>query len=120
MIGFNDFVILCLMMLKKVVSLKYILPIILSVLFTDFAYAKKNKRTWDYPLNFYDKFEVKGSKNAYNFTSELRKDASILKEIENNNENTKTFDISQQDLKRPLDFSDQNNDFQLVFHLIFN
>ena len=37
----------------------------------------------------------------------------IVKEIEDNNENTKTFDISQRDLNRPLDFSEQNKGFQL-------
>ena len=42
----------------------------------------------------------------------------LLKEIEDNNENTKDFDISQQnltqqDLNRPLNFSEQNTDFQL-------
>ena len=40
------------------------------------------------------------------------------KKIEDNNENTKDFDISQQnltqqDLNRPLNFSEQNTDFQL-------
>jgi len=35
------------------------------------------------------------------------------KEIENSNENSKDFDISQQDLNRPLNFAEQNTDFQL-------
>ncbi len=43
---------------------------------------------------------------------QITKDESV-KEIDNNNENTKTFDISQQDLNRPLNFSEQNTDFQL-------
>ena len=43
---------------------------------------------------------------------QITKDES-LKEIENNNENTKTFDITQQDLNKPFDFSEQNTDFQL-------
>jgi len=34
-------------------------------------------------------------------------------EIENSNEDNKDFDISQQDLNRPLNFSEQNTDFQL-------
>ena len=41
---------------------------------------------------------------------EITKDESV-KEIEDNNENTKTFDITQQDLNRPLAFSEQNTDF---------
>jgi len=36
-----------------------------------------------------------------------------VKEIEDSNENTKVFDISQQDLNRPLNFSELNTDFQL-------
>jgi len=43
---------------------------------------------------------------------QIIKDESV-KEIENKNENSKTVDISQQDLNRPLDFSEQNIDFQL-------
>ena len=42
----------------------------------------------------------------------------LLKKIDDSNENTKDFDISQQDLtqqdlNRPLNFSEQNKDFQL-------
>jgi len=40
------------------------------------------------------------------------KDDSV-KEIEDSNENTKDFDISQHELNRPLNFSEQNTDFQL-------
>ena len=48
---------------------------------------------------------------------QIIKDDSV-KEIEDSNENTKDFDISQQDLtlqdlNRPLNFSEQNTDFQL-------
>ncbi|MBO8216860.1 S1 RNA-binding domain-containing protein [Prochlorococcus marinus] len=43
---------------------------------------------------------------------QITKDDSV-KENEDNNENTKTFDISQQDLNRPLNFSEQITDFQL-------
>jgi len=43
---------------------------------------------------------------------QITKDESV-KEIENNNENTKAFDSSQQDLNRPLNFSEQKTDFQL-------
>ena len=35
------------------------------------------------------------------------------KEIEDSNENTQAFDNSQQDLKKPLNFSEQKTDFQL-------
>jgi len=40
------------------------------------------------------------------------KDESVT-EIKDRNENTKSFDSSQQDLSSPLDFSEQNTDFQL-------
>ena len=43
---------------------------------------------------------------------QIIKDESV-KEIEDVNENTKAFDNSQQDLNRPLNFSEQNTDFQL-------
>jgi small subunit ribosomal protein S1 len=35
------------------------------------------------------------------------------KEIEGSHDNAKAFDISQQDLNRPINFSEQNTDFQL-------
>jgi len=43
---------------------------------------------------------------------QIIKDESV-KEIEDSNENIKAFDSSQQDLNRPLNFSEQNTDFQL-------
>ncbi|MDC2994976.1 S1 RNA-binding domain-containing protein [Prochlorococcus sp. AH-736-F09] len=43
---------------------------------------------------------------------QIIKDESV-KKIEDSTENTKAFDISQQDLNRPLNFSEQNTDFQL-------
>ncbi len=43
---------------------------------------------------------------------QIIRDESV-KEIQNNNENNKAFDISQQDLNSPLNFSEQDIDFQL-------
>ena len=43
---------------------------------------------------------------------QILKDESV-KDIEGSNENNKVFDISQQDLNRPLNFSEQNTNFQL-------
>jgi len=43
---------------------------------------------------------------------QITKDDSV-KKIKDSNEKTKDFDISQQDLNRPLNFSEQNTDFQL-------
>ena len=43
---------------------------------------------------------------------QITKNESAI-EIDNNNENPKTFDSYQQDLNRPLNFSEPNNEFQL-------
>ena len=43
---------------------------------------------------------------------QITKDESVI-EFDNNNENHKTLDNSDQDLNRPLNFHDQNADFQL-------
>ncbi len=43
---------------------------------------------------------------------QIIKDESV-KEIEVSNEKTKSFDISQEELNRPLNLSEQNTDFQL-------
>jgi hypothetical protein len=88
------------------VTLKHILLLILSVFFANFAYAEKHKRTWDYPLDFYDKFEVKGSKNAHEFTFDLRKDADVLREIKNNKETGVIGYLLYEDGKIIIDESD--------------
>ena len=43
---------------------------------------------------------------------QIIKDNSV-KEIEDSDQKTKSFDISEQELNRPLNFSEQNTDFQL-------
>jgi small subunit ribosomal protein S1 len=43
---------------------------------------------------------------------QIFKDESVT-EIKDRNENTKSLDSSQQDLNKPLNFSDQNTDFQI-------
>jgi len=43
---------------------------------------------------------------------QIFKDESVT-EIKDRNENTKSFDSSQQDLNRPLEFSEQNTEFQI-------
>ena len=42
----------------------------------------------------------------------ITKEESV-KEIENSDENAKSFDSSQKDLNRPLNYSEQNTEFQL-------
>ena len=41
--------------------------LVLSLLVSNIAQAKKNKRTWDYPFSYYGKYRVEGSKDFYNF-----------------------------------------------------
>ena len=86
--------------------MKHILLLFLYVFFANVAYAEKNKRTWDYPLNFYDKFEVKGSQNAHEFTFDLRKDADVLREIKNNKETGVIGYLLYEDGKIVIDESD--------------
>jgi len=62
---------------------KFFLIIIILIISTN-AYAKKNKRTWDYPFLDYKEWEVKGSENHYKFQSNLREDKDVLKEFKNN------------------------------------
>ena len=66
--------------------MKHFLILLLSVLLVDVTHAKKHKRTWDYPLHWYKKFEVTGSEDFFEFTSDLRKDMDVIKEIKNNKE----------------------------------
>ena len=66
--------------------MKYFMVLFLSALVINAAYAKKSKRTWDYPLNYYKNFEVTGSEDFLEFTFDLRKDADVIKEFNNNEE----------------------------------
>ena len=54
------------------------------LIFNNISFAKKNKRTWDYPFLDYKEWEVKGSENHYKFQSNLREDKDVLKEFKNN------------------------------------
>jgi len=58
--------------------------VVLGLLLSGNAFAKKNKNTWDYPLLAYKGWEIKGSENHYKFQSNLRKDKDVLKEFKNN------------------------------------
>jgi len=58
--------------------------VILGLLLSGNAYAKKNKNTWDYPLLVYSGWVIKGSENHYKFQSNLREDKDVLKEFKNN------------------------------------
>ena len=62
---------------------KFFLIIIILIISTS-AYAKKNKNTWDYPLLEYSGWVIKGSENHYKFQSNLREDKDVLKEFKNN------------------------------------
>ena len=64
--------------------MKKIILILTLLTFTNIANAEKNPKSWDYPFAFYGKYQVKGSKDFYNFKSDLRKDTDVSKEIKNN------------------------------------
>ena len=66
-------------MMKKILGI-----VVLGLIICNITYAKKNKNTWDYPLLFYQGWEVKGSENHYKFQSNLREDKDVLKEFKNN------------------------------------
>ena len=68
-------------MMKKILGI-----VVLGLIICNITYAKKNKNTWDYPLLFYQGWEVKGSENHYKFQSNLREDKDVLKEFKNNKE----------------------------------
>ena len=52
----------------------------------EFAQAKKHKRTWDYPLFYYQRYEVPGSEDFQKFDFNLRTDGDVEKEFANNKE----------------------------------
>jgi len=58
--------------------------VVLGLLLSGNAFAKKNKNTWDYPLVEYSGWVIKGSENHYKFQSNLREDKDVLKEFKNN------------------------------------
>ncbi|MDC0216000.1 hypothetical protein OAJ75_02805 [Candidatus Pelagibacter sp.] len=65
--------------MKKILGI-----VVLGLLLSGNAFAKKNKNTWDYPLLAYKGWEIKGSENHYKFQLNLRKDKDVLKEFKNN------------------------------------
>ena len=58
--------------------------VVLGLLWSGNAFAKKNKNTWDYPLREYSGWVIKGSENHYKFQSNLKEDKDVLKEFKNN------------------------------------
>ena len=58
--------------------------LIVVLIFSTTAYAKKSKNTWDYPLLEYSGWVIKGSESHYKFQSNLREDKDVLKEFKNN------------------------------------
>jgi len=69
---------------RIIVMKKLLVIVVLGLIICNITYAKKNKNTWDYPLLFYQGWEVKGSENHYKFQSNLREDKDVLKEFKNN------------------------------------
>ena len=85
---------------------KYFFIIFITFIFSSVAYAKKNKRTWDYPLHYYKKFEIVGSEDFFKFKFDLRKDEDIIREIKNNQETGVIGYLLYEDEKITIDVSD--------------
>ncbi len=69
---------------------------------------KKSKEIQHEPMNSHEEI----NKENIAIKPQKIKDESV-KESDDSNENTKAFNSSQQDLNRPLNFSEQNTEFQL-------
>ena len=80
--------------------------VVLGLLLSGNAFAKKNKNTWDYPLLAYKGWEIKGSDNHYKFKSNLRQDKNVLKEFKNNKETGIISYLLFEDDKIVIDESD--------------
>ena len=80
--------------------------LVLGLLLSGNAFAKKNKNTWDYPLLAYKGWEIKGSENHYKFKSNLRQDKKVLKEFKNNKETGIISYLLFEDDKIVIDKSD--------------
>jgi len=70
--------------MKRIISLPIVAILCLSVV--DSVYANKNKRTWDYPLFYWQMDEIEGSAEYLDFTFDLREDSDVAKEFSNNDE----------------------------------
>ena len=86
--------------------MKKFFVIFLFLTFSSNAYAKKNTNTWDFPFYYYQKFKIEGSKDAYKFESNLRKDSAVLKEIKNNKKTGLISYLLFEDNKIVIDESD--------------
>ena len=80
--------------------------VVLGLLLSGNAFAKKNKNTWDYPLLAYKGWEIKGSDNHYKFKANLRQDKNVLKEFKNNKETGIISYLLFEDDKIVIDVSD--------------
>ena len=80
--------------------------LVLGLLLSGNAFAKKNKNTWDYPLLAYKGWEIKGSDNHYKFKSNLRQDKNVLKEFKKNKETGIISYLLFEDDKIVIDVSD--------------
>ena len=80
--------------------------VVLGLLLSGNAFAKKNKNTWDYPLLAYKGWKIKGSDNHYKFKSNLRQDKNVLKEFKNNKETGIISYLLFEDDKIVIDESD--------------
>ena len=68
--------------------MKKIILLVLVLQLTAFSAlsAIQNKNTWDYPLFIFDRYEINGSQDFYQFESDLRKDNDVVDEFNNQSE----------------------------------
>ena len=65
---------------------KIIIIFILNILIFYPAYAKHQYE--EYGFNYFLKYEIKGSNNYYQFSSDLVQDKDVIKEIKNKKKNS--------------------------------
>lgn len=70
--------------MKHLFSIPIVAMLCLSVV--DLVYANKHKRTWDYPLFYWQMDEIEGSAEYLDFIFDLREDPDVAKEFSNNDE----------------------------------
>ena len=88
--------------------MKKIILLVLVLQLTAFSAlsAIQNKNTWDYPLFIFDRYEINGSQDFYQFESDLRKDNDVVDEFNNQSETGIISYLLFEDNKIVIDESD--------------
>ena len=88
--------------------MKKIILLVLVLQLTAFSAlsAIQNKNTWDYPLFIFDRYEINGSQDFYQFESDLRKDNDVVDQFNNQSETGIISYLLFEDNKIVIDESD--------------